>query len=158
VDKWWSLSVVNLTGRDLFSLWPRAQSWEKLNEILVVPIHVRAQTNEMPVTTEARLQTIIAEWDFPKQAPLLRQKLDHLQALRQRVVPELAGLVDDYRQTLASYLEEGGRLGLELKRKSKAPRPPKWLVRNTQQRLDELDLQRELLRRTDSTAPSPPRF
>ncbi len=152
VDKWWSLNLVSVTGGDSFSIWPPAQSWDKLQEILLVPIQVRAQTNDLPITAEARLQTMIAEWDYTQQAPVLRQKIAQLQAFCLRVMPELAGLADGYRQALGRYLEEGIRLGLEPARKNKPSLPPQWLVSEAQKRLDELDVQREFLRQKTAAA------
>jgi hypothetical protein len=105
VEKWWSLQIVHFTGRGLAQDWPKEESWQKLDEILHSPIEVRTSTNELPLRSQASLQTMIREWDGPRLADALVEKQRELDQLRLRISPTLLGLVDAYRQALAVYLQ-----------------------------------------------------
>ncbi|MBN2505398.1 MAG: hypothetical protein JXQ71_01760 [Verrucomicrobia bacterium] len=135
VDKWWSLAVVDLTGKDPFSLWPVAESHAHLHQILLTHAEVRSSPGELPVATQVTLQQLIADWDPARQWPVLRDKLTQLAAVRPRVVPGVARLVDGYSEALRTYLGDQPAGG---PRKS-AP------VRRVLQRLDALDADRERL-------------
>ncbi len=104
VDKWWALNVVNLTGKDPFSLWPEAESQARLEDCLLTTVDVRTNSKELPLSTDVRLQQVISQWEPARQAPVLRHILNQLQALRPRVVPEVAGLIDQYYVVLDKYL------------------------------------------------------
>ncbi|HNM37089.1 MAG TPA: hypothetical protein PKI33_08500, partial [Anaerolineales bacterium] len=79
VEKWWSLQMEFLTGRDERGLWTLAESWNKLDQLLRVPIQVRRQKQDLPTLAEASLTSVIAEWDYTRHGPaLLRRGVDHL--------------------------------------------------------------------------------
>jgi len=106
LDKWWSLIVVQTTGRELMFTWSVEETWLKLEDILATPVQVRLHSSDLPMTTQASLQSILREWDVSRQIPLLRTKANHLQALRLRAAQGLVDLVDGYRLALDRYLEE----------------------------------------------------
>jgi hypothetical protein len=153
VDKWYSLNVAHVSGRDLMSVWPLETTWKQLDEILATKVQVRLGANELPIDTTVTLQRIIMEWEYARQRPVLLQKVERLVALRPRAAPELVALVDGYAQVLHSYV---------------TGRPPKFqpspagtidtrrlpaAMRNLLQQLDELDSRRGALR--ERTAPAP---
>ena len=152
-DKWWSVSLAHFTGRDELHAWPREESWRQLDDVLRVAVQVRTQTSDLPLNARATLQTIITEWDFPRQAGLLQRKLNQLQALRLRVTHELVALVDDYRMTLAVYLQkrEGGPATHALKKNIVTNQ--KLLVADILRKLDALDALREQMRQ-ETNAPT----
>lgn len=156
VDKWWALSVVHFTGRDLLSLWPREETARKLDEILSTPVQLRLKQNELPLTADVNLQSLITEWDYARQAPVLLQKVNHLQALQWRATPELSGLVDAYRQAIEAYLQKRSRASAP----PTSPHPPppshRLVVNDTIKRLNELDAQREWHRRQMTAKAAPP--
>jgi hypothetical protein len=135
-DKWYALNIASFTGRDPMSLWPEETSWMQLEEILSTPVQVRLDASELPIETKVSLQRIIAEWEFPRQQPVLRQKVNRLQALRQRAAPEVAGMVGDYLAAIQDYAA-GRQSGVFRTRPS-----PKSILKQ----LDELDGRRIALR------------
>jgi hypothetical protein len=145
VEKWWALHVVRFTDRDLAHNWPLEESWKKLEQALLSPIQVRTDPTELPLRGEATLQTVIREWDTARQTETLRSKISELDFVQLRVNADLAALVDEYRQTIAAYLQSpfktsailafGEKIGLS------------HLARETIKRLDALDARRETLRR-----------
>ena len=160
VDKWWSLSLVHFTGRDRMSAWPREESWRQLDEVLTTLVQVRLKADELPMATQVKLQQILSEWDYARQRPVLLQKVNYLQALRMRVPQDLAGLWEEYQQVLSLYLQKRDQAGSSSGRKNQFTSTFKILVSDTVKRLDTLDNQRELLRKTSgltTAAPTSPK-
>jgi hypothetical protein len=75
-----------------------------LDEVLGAHAEVRIATNDLPQHTRITLQGIVRDWNTEDQARLLHGKLVQLQSLRLRISPELAPLLDEYRLTIAQYL------------------------------------------------------
>jgi len=156
LEKWWALQMVHFTGRNPAPARADGESWRRLDELVRVPVQIRAGTNDPPQRAEASLQTIVQEWDYANQRQALQVKVRQLQILSPRVAQPLRGLADDYRQTLEAYLGKIGKTGLSLTAK-----PPSRVIRRaieqTIQELDMLDVRRELLRSSQtSPAPDPP--
>ena len=106
-DKWYMLAATHVSGRDAFSVWPPATTLAQLDEILSIPVQVRASTNDLPITTQVKLQRLISEWEPAKQAPVLAQKLIQLELLRCRAAPELIELVREYELAIETYARRG---------------------------------------------------
>jgi hypothetical protein len=145
-DKWWALTVVHVTGRDPFSIWSREETWRQLEEILATPIQVRLQPGELPISIPVKLQNVMAEWDYDRQAPLLWQKVNHLQALRLRAAQELTDLIESYRQALDFYLQRHRSPAQAPSAPKKTPFDHAMTLNETVKKLDELDARREFLR------------
>ena len=137
VDKWWALQIATLTGRDPSKTYTLKESWQKLEEILVVPVRIRHGTTNAAQNADVPLQTIIGDWPYARQRAILRQKIVQLQALRLRLCRELVNLADDYRKTLEQYIHRreqtagGDRNAL--------PDSPRLAIREAIRRLDVLD-------------------
>ena len=146
VEKWWSLNLVHFTGRTPTQLWTMADGLSKLDEVLYTPVEVRLNKSEMQHATFASLQTIIEEWDYPRQRTLLRQKLGQLTSLRLRLARDLVRLSDAYRETLAHYLERRDRTASSPRDRTRDPTNPRLIVSTALNELDALDTRRGLLR------------
>lgn len=105
VEKWWALSVTQLKTRESSVFWSATQAQQKLEEILYTPMQVRLSGEDSTHITPVALQTVINDWDFQEQLPLLKTKLTQLQAARVRLSPELGVLVDGYYAAIRQYLE-----------------------------------------------------
>jgi hypothetical protein len=143
-DKWWSLLLVNIANRDLSVAWSPEETWSKFEEILTTPVQVHVSEEELPMTAQASLQSIVMEWEHRRQMEVLKLKLNHLNALRVRASQEVIGLVDDYRQVLDVYLRERSRPGVA---RRFLPGIPDELMRETVTRLNELDQRKSTVRR-----------
>jgi hypothetical protein len=144
VEKWWTLTVVHFSDRDLAQTWPMAESWEKLDQGLRAAIEIRSNTNDLPLRSEIPLQTVIAEWPPVQQDQVLQAKLRELDLLRVRVADDLVGLVDEYRLAIQRYLADKDRTGLIPFRK-KAIR--QHAARSTIETLNRLDARRAAIAR-----------
>jgi hypothetical protein len=146
VEKWWSLHFVHFTEREVTQNWPVTESWQKLANALRPAVEVRAGTNDMPLRTDVPLQTIVREWDSPRQTQALKSELNDLEVLRYRLAPPLAGLADNYHQTIQTYLGSQNKSGGLLHRK-KTNR--KHALEEILKQLDALDAKRTALRPPD---------
>ncbi len=106
--KWWALQSCYIVGATPAKTWTRAESLAKLDEILRCPLQVQTSTNDEPFHTDVPLQTWLRESAAPAQSQLLREKINLLAALRLRSAFNLAGLIDQYRQVLQTYLRDSG--------------------------------------------------
>jgi hypothetical protein len=144
IEKWWALQLVHFTGRELAQTWSPAESWQKLDETLRWPVDARAATNEPSQQVETSLQTIIRQWDRPRQAQALKDKVRELEMLRLRVAPEFVGVVEDYRRVLEAYLQELPKARFTLVGGKKTGPGP--AAEQAIKQLDALDLRRQALR------------
>jgi multidrug resistance efflux pump len=89
-------------------------------------------TNDLPLRIQIPLQTMIREWERPKQIQPLEAKLAELEAAHLRVAPEMVSLLDDYAHSIEAYLQTLERRS-SLSSKRALPR------RTTQETLLHLD-------------------
>ncbi len=155
VEKWWALQVAYLGGRDLLHTWPAADSWQKLQEAIRVPVQVRAASNELSTAAEAiPLQTVIRDWPHLRQTPVLRARLQQLELVRQRVAPEVLPLAEDYRRVLTTFLANRDKQGTVLARGPVVRPGLLRLVNSTVRELDALDARLSSAQQ-DRSAPAP---
>jgi hypothetical protein len=153
VEKWWALQTACFAGRDLAQTWATEESRRKLDEALRIPVEIRGQTNELPLRAETTLQTIVRDWAPQPRIQVLQAKLDELQMMRVRLVPEMVPLLDGYLIVLSQFLEqatvpERGMFPVGLNRKT---------ITDTVKALDALDAQRKsAVTRERSTSPGTP--
>jgi hypothetical protein len=149
-DKWWSLVAASYQGKESSMLWSQTETWRQLESILSTAVDVRLRPEELPIKTTVKLQNILMEWDYLKQFPVLRLKINHLQALRLRVSPGMEPLLDGYRSTLEFYLQKRGEAVPD---NGKLKRGARKAIDEAVKRLNELDLRREEMQRpTDRPA------
>src|SRR6185503_19067243 len=109
VEKWWSVTLMQVKSHDSSALWSSAEAQQKLEEILYTPMEVRLKQGEEAHVTPVGLQTVLNDWDFRQQATLLQTKIGQLQMARLRCTPDLAALVEGYRIALEKYLVSRSR-------------------------------------------------
>jgi len=151
VEKWWAIQLAEFTGRRLDRTWAADSSLRKLEQAVRSGIQVRTAPNELPLHAEAALQNVVRDWDRATQTPVIQGKLAELDLLRYNVAPEVVPLVDDYRKTLANYLQKRDKPGLLTLpfRKQAAQRHN---VEETVARLNALDAHRAGLLRLNPRA------
>ncbi|MGH7951368.1 MAG: hypothetical protein ACREFE_05545 [Limisphaerales bacterium] len=145
LEKWWALQVVNFAARDHGPVWTPTVSREKLNEILSVPVEMRAASNSLPSHAEISLQAVIRDFDSTRRSRILQTKLRDIQLAQLQMSPQLSALAAGYRRVLADYLGENKSRFIPRWTKHAA----RWLrkagVGDTVKKLDALDLQRRTI-------------
>jgi hypothetical protein len=154
IEKWWTLQVLHFTNRDLSHAWPVEESWEKLDEVVRSAVEVRLGTNELPLRFEVSLQTMIREWEPPRQTQALQLKASELEQARLRMATNLVWLADDYYRTLQQYLYDRGHAGtfLPFGKKSHLRKMNEAAI----SRLDALDARKAALRSRPQAVPIAP--
>jgi hypothetical protein len=104
LDKWWALTVANVTARDPMSVWSLPETLAQLRSILITPVQTRTTAAALPTSSQLELRSVISEWDPTRCEPLLREKLMYLQALRLRAARQALSVVDGYMLALQHYL------------------------------------------------------
>ena len=143
VEKWLAVSVVNFQARDPGPAWTPGVSRDKLDEILSVPVEMRAASNALPAHAVISFQAVLRNFDRARQAAILQPKLHDLELSQLRMAAPFAVLADGYRRALAEYLDPGKRIRL-LPHFGKHPPlvPAQPTAAETLERLDALDAQR----------------
>lgn len=151
VEKWWELTLVNLTGRDPNQVLSHEQSIERIDAALNVPVQVFHDFGALPDQSNLTLQEIVSNWEPARQTQALLKVVSQLRVLRLRVQPEIVALVDDYRTVLENYLQnqEKGLLKRVFTRSDLAE-----LTQSICRRLNVLDQNRTALRNKPIPKPS----
>ena len=144
VEKWWSLARAETAARDPDQTWAPEESWQKLDQAIHASVQVRTGTNDLPLHADVPLQTIIQEWDKVRQTAALQNALRDLGLIRLRIAPDFAGLVQDYHQTITTYLQQRDSSGSIIPFVRRASR--RRAVGDALQQLNALDARREALR------------
>lgn len=144
VEKWWSLTLVDFTGRDPARIWSKEDSLKQLDATLKIPALIQTATNTMPQRTELTVQKVISDWDFTRQEKTVRKLIGQMRMLRLRVPTEMVPLVDEYRVALEKYLIERSQTGVV--RSKFAPTAPA-LKKSMCKELDRIDDERAAMRR-----------
>ena len=132
VEKWWAVQVVSFVARDPGPCWTPAVSRDKLDEILSVPVEMRAASNALPAHAYISLQAVIRNFDRERQVAILQPKLRDLELAQLRMAAPLAALTDDYRRAIANYLGSTSHAApLPHLGKHPPPSPSKTTVKDT---------------------------
>jgi hypothetical protein len=154
-EKWWALQLAGFAAHDRWSGWTPAVGRARLDEILSVPVEMRAASNSLPARAEISLQAVIRNLDPARQNEILQARLRDLEFAQFRLAPPLAGLADGYRRALADYLG-GPQFSAPV---AAAPRlssaaSHKSGVAKTLKKLDALDARRRVIESTIKTGVS----
>ena len=153
-DKWYSLSIASVSGRDQLSRWPLETTFKQLDEILSTPVQVRLTPSELPIQTSVTVQRIVTEWEFDRQQPVIAQKAARLKALHPRAAEELGELVLGYARVLEAHANgRSFKLPAAADGQTDVSKLPAR-IRNVVRELDELDASRETLRASTTKAPA----
>jgi hypothetical protein len=147
VEKWWAVTLAGFTGRTEWQTWPAGAALERLDRIFEVDTQVRQSADQLPTRVGTRLQAVIEQWDYGRQKPAIRAVTQQLVQARINLPPVLVPLVDAYRSALEDYLADRDRSTAPPNPRGPLPPGPQRLMRDTVRRLNELDAQREQLRR-----------
>ena len=153
-DKWWSLQVVRMTGQEPNRQWTVTGTLRQLEEVLDTPIEVRDGPDDLPTTTLSGLPELLQKCDFGRQEPSLRQKVDQLAAMLPLAPSGAAGLIEDYRRTLAGYLQDRVPPKTSLQHRHAEVPNVRLVINATLQRLARLDARRIAMRQAANKTPA----
>lgn len=141
VEKWWALQVVDFSARGAGPQWTPDASRDRLDEILSVPVEMRAASNDLPSHAEISLQAVIRNFDSDQQEPILQTTLRDLELAQFRMAAPLDALAGAYRRAIGDYLDAENPPPSRLGRHTPPP-SQKNGADETVKKLDALDAQR----------------
>ncbi|MHC1767878.1 MAG: hypothetical protein AB9869_27005 [Verrucomicrobiia bacterium] len=146
VEKKWSVDVVAFTARDPSQVWSTVLCLDRLEEVLSVQVSVRVAADQLPEKQSWKLQRALVDWDFASQATAIKNKLPLLEVLQMHAPPDVASLVNDYRQALATYLLDRSAAGRTPETRMQPALSASLVAQNAIRALNALDKRREALR------------
>ena len=110
VEKWWAVTIVQLTGHNQYQNWTLLEAVEKFENLLKLPAEVRLNDADSPLEAEVTLQQAIHGWDFAVQKPTLQQKINQLLIARLKMPRQLLPFVNEYGRILQNYVATRQRI------------------------------------------------
>ncbi len=150
VEKWWAVNLTSAVARGDTGAWSREAGLSRFDELLLVAGESRVSTNEIPRPARLKLQTVIQDWEYSRQRPVLQEKLVLLAFSRTAAPEAFVNLLDGYLATLSSYLQQRDHSGLNSGLKGQPAFSAPLLVKETTRRLNELDRDRAAARSTNA--------
>ncbi len=142
VEKWWALQADDFVAHSPGPAWTPAMSSEKLNELLSVPVEMRASSNNLPVHAEISLQVVIRSFNPALRTDILQSRMRDLELAELRMAPQVAVLCEGYRQALGEYLGQSGNAQPSLQIKHPQTSSPRKNMDSVLKKLDDLDARR----------------
>jgi hypothetical protein len=143
VEKWWAVTIVQLTGQNQYQNWTLSEAVEKLENLLKLPAEVRLNDADSPLEAEVTLQQAIRGWDFAVQRQTLEMKIN-----------QLLPFVNEYGRILQYYVAT--RLRIESFKPRRGQRRPRLapMVDEAVRQLDSVD-RRLVLFKPEPKTPAP---
>ena len=104
VEKWWAVTIVQLTGQNQYQNWTMSEAVEKFENLLKLPAEVRLNDADSPLEAEVTLQQAIRGWDFAVQKQTLEQKINQLLIAQVKMPQQLLPFVNEYGRILQNYV------------------------------------------------------
>lgn len=149
IEKWWSLTLVNVIGRDAQRRWAQPTSLDRLDDLLRARVERRAGANALPERQFIKLQQFLGQTEFARERIALAELVAQLTALQNQASPELARLIADYRRVLENYLSKRQKAGEGFSIVNRMAPSHRIAVQETVRQLDMLDVIRDDFRRYD---------
>ncbi len=157
VEKWWAVTIVQLTGQSQYRNWTLSEAVEKFEHLLKLPAEVRLNDADSPLEAEVTLQQAIRGWDFAVQKKTLEMKINQLLIARMKMPRQLLPFVNEYGRILHNYVATRQRIESFKPRRGQARPRLASMVDEAVRQLDSLD-RRLVLFKPDSTMPTPAAF
>ena len=156
VEKWWAVTIVQLTGQNQYQNWTLSEAVEKFEILLKLPAEVRLNDADSPLEAEVTLQQAIRGWDFAVQKQTLEQKINQLLIARMKMPRQLLPFVNEYGRILRNYVTTRQRIESFKPRRGQARPRLSPVIDDTVRQLDSVDRRLVLFKPTPrSTQPAP---
>jgi hypothetical protein len=154
VEKWWAVTIVQLTGQNQYQNWTLSEAVEKLENLLKLPAEVRLNNADSPLEAEVTLQQAIRGWDFAVQRQTLEMKINQLLIARMKMPRQLLPFVNEYGRILQNYVATRQRIESFKPRRGRARPRLAPMVDEAVRQLDSVD-RRLVLFKPEPTTPAP---
>jgi len=154
VEKWWAVTIVQLTGQNQYQNWTLLEAVEKLENLLKLPAEVRLKDADSPLEAEVTLQQAIRGWDFAVQKQTLQQKINQLLIARVKMPQQLLPFVNEYGRILQNYVVTRQRIESFKPRRGQVRPRIAPVIDEAVRQLDSVD-RRLVLFKPESKTPAP---
>ena len=154
VEKWWAVTIVQLTGQNQYQNWTLLEAVEKLENLLKLPAEVRLKDADSPLEVEVTLQQAIRGWDFAVQKQTLQQKINQLLIARVKMPQQLLPFVNEYGRILQNYVVTRQRIESFKPRRGQVRPRIAPVIDEAVRQLDSVD-RRLVLFKPESKTPAP---
>jgi len=154
VEKWWAVTIVQLTGQNQYQNWTLSEAVEKLENLLKLPAEVRLNNADSPLEAEVTLQQAIRGWDFAVQKQTLEMKINQLLIAQMKMPRQLLPFVNEYGRILQDYVATRQRIESFKPRRGQRRSRLSPMVDEAVRQLDSVD-RRLVLFKPESTTPAP---
>jgi len=154
VEKWWAVTIVQLTGQNQYQNWTLLEAVEKLENLLKLPAEVRLNDADSPLEAEVTLQQAIRGWDFAVQKQTLQQKINQLLIARVKMPQQLLPFVNEYGRILQNYVVTRQRIESFKPRRGQVRPRIAPVIDEAVRQLDSVD-RRLVLIKPESKTPAP---
>ncbi|MDP7292873.1 MAG: hypothetical protein QGI37_05470 [Verrucomicrobiota bacterium] len=154
VEKWWAVTIVQLTGQNQYQNWTLLEAVEKLENLLKLPAEVRLNDADSPLEAEVTLQQAIRGWDFAVQKQTLQQKINQLLIARVKMPQQLLPFVNEYGRILQNYVVTRQRIESFKPRRGQVRPRIAPVIDEAVRQLDSVD-RRLVLFKPESKTPAP---
>jgi hypothetical protein len=145
VEKWWALRAVTFDSRSSSPHWPTDVSLVRLQELMLVPVESRGDSNALPTHVEISLQEALKTLDLEQLDTIMRTKVRDLRIAELQLAPPFGQLADGYRLVLEKFIDESAQAAqVSPDNKHGIPRSPWISTMDTLKQLDALDSRRRL--------------
>jgi hypothetical protein len=152
VEKWWELTVANLTGGGPGRILSHEQSIQQIDAALQVPVQILPEDfSTLPTRNNLTLQKILSDWESREQNKAFEKVIRRLRLLRSRVQLEMVPLLNEYAAALEKYLQDSEK---NLLRRVFSRGNLNDLRQSTLRQLDALDQRRTKFRNQPQPKPS----
>ena len=157
VEKWWAVTIVQLTGQSQYRNWTLSEAVEKFEHLLKLPAEVRLNDADSPLEAEVTLQQAIRGWDFAVEKQTLEMKINQLLIARMKMPRQLLPFVNEYGRILHDYVATRQRIESFKPRRGQARPRLAPMVDEAVRQLDSVD-RRLVLFKPEATMPAPAAF
>lgn len=154
VEKWWAVTIVQLTGQNQYQNWTLREAVKKLENLLKLPAEVRLNAADSPLKAEVTLQQAIRGWDFAVQKQTLGQKVNQLLIARVKMPRQLLPFVNEYGRILQNYMATRQRIESFRPRRGQVRLKVAPVIDEAVRQLDSVD-RRLALFKPESNTPAP---
>jgi hypothetical protein len=104
VEKWWALRTIIFAQRDPGPRWTVTTSVARLQDLLLVPVDFRGDSNALPTLAAIPLQNALEKLGPDEREQVIRTKMRDIALAEIRMAPPFGQLAEAYRMALADFL------------------------------------------------------
>jgi hypothetical protein len=154
LEKWWTVTATHFVQGDQPHAWTMETALEKLESLLRVRVTRQDSREAAARPVDVSLQELLTKTPFAGHRAVVIDRIHRLETVAVFAPQGLVPVAQSYRTVLANYFDLRPRAGFNPRSKREIAVNAEILLRQTVERLDELDRQRTRLRSPANAGPT----